>query len=304
MPSPSTEFTASSGAPRALGLPVGVRTATAPTFRSFLNPVRAIGNLWSHHDLVWQWAQRDVAARYRATRLGLLWSVLTPLVQLFIYTFIFAIVLRTRWGDNPDESRGEYALAMFCGMLVYNVFSEVVNRAPGLVTGYPNYVKKLVFPLETIVVATIVSALINMLVSLGVWFLGWLLIMRTWPHLTSVWLPVALVPVCLTTLGLSWLVASLGVFVRDLGHAVSLFVQMLFFMTPIFYKAERVPYPYRIVLEINPLSHAIEDARRALMWGQPPDWLWWGAAMLGSLVLAQVGYAFFMKSKRAFADVL
>jgi lipopolysaccharide transport system permease protein len=285
-------------------IPVGVRSSAALSFWHFLDPVAAARNLWTHRDLVWQLAQREVAARYRAARLGLLWSVLTPLIQLMIYTFIFAIVLQTRWGDDANESRGEYALAMFCGMLVYNVFAEVVTRAPGLLVGAPNYVKKLVFPLETLVVSTLVSALINMLVSLGVWLVGWLLIMRTWPHITALWLPVAMIPVCLTTLGLSWLVASLGVFVRDLGHAISLFVQMLFFMTPIFYKAERVPYPYRIVLEVNPLSHAIEDARSALMWGQPPGWQWWLVTTLAALLLAQAGYAFFMKSKRAFADVV
>ena len=284
--------------------PVGLRTPTAPPFRAFLDPLRAVRNLWSHSDLAWQLAQREIASRYRAARLGLLWSVLTPLALLAIYTFVFSVVMRIRWGDDPDESRGEFALAMFCGLLVYNVFSEVMVRAPGLIVGSPNYVKKLVFPLEVFVVSILVSALINMLISLGVWFVGWMLIMRTWPNLTSLWVPLAMIPVCLTSLGLGWLVASLGVFIRDMGHAVLLFVQMLFFMTPIFYKTERVPESFRFILYINPLTHSIEDVRNALMWGKPPEWIWLGAATLGSLLLAQFGYAFFMKSKRAFADVV
>lgn len=285
-------------------IPVGIRSPAAPSFFRFLNPIDAARNLWSHRDLVWQLAQRDVATRYRATHLGLLWSVLTPLIQLAVYTFIFAIVFKARWGTDAGESQGVYALAIFCGMLVYNVFSEVMTRAPGLVVGNPNYVKKLVFPLEVFVPSALIGALINMVISLGVWLVGWMLITRSWPQLTSLWLPVALVPVLFTTVGLSWGIASLGVFVRDLSHAVQLFVQILFFMTPIFYRVDSVPYPYRVILEVNPLSHAIEDVRNALMRGTHPDWLWWGAATLGALVLAQAGYAFFMKSKRAFADVL
>lgn len=287
-----------------LQAPVGIRTPAAPSFWGFLNPIVTARNLWSHRDLVWQLARRDVAMRYRATHLGLLWSVLTPLIQLAVYTFLFAIVFKIRWGSDTGESRGIYALAMFSGMLVYNVFSEVMTRAPGLVVGNPNYVKKLVFPLEVFVPSALIGALINMVISLAVWLAGWVLITRTWPHLTMVWLPIAVIPVLFTTVGLSWGIASLGVFVRDLSHAVQLFVWILFFMTPIFYRVDSVPYPYRAILEVNPLSHAIEDVRNALMHGMHPDWPWLGAATLGSLLLAQLGYAFFMKSKRAFADVL
>ena len=263
-----------------------------------------VRSLWSHRELTWQLARRDIESRYRSARLGLLWSVLTPLILLAIYTFVFAVVFKVRWGDDQSQSRGEFALIMFCGMLLYNLFAEVVNRAPLMVVANPNYVKKVVFPLEILVLSGLLCALINMLIGYGAWWVGWALIRGTWPHGTAVWFPIAIVPVCLTTLGVSWLLAALGVFIRDVGHAVALAVQALFFMTPIFYSIERVPYPFRRVLELNPLTYAIEDVRRVLMWGQPPNWAWWCGTVAASAVLAVLGYAFFMKSKRAFADVV
>ncbi len=199
---------------------------------------------------------------------------------------------------------------MTIGLLVlFGLFSEVVNRAPYMIVGNPNYVKKVVFPLEVFVLSGLGSALINMLIGYGAWLIGWVLIERCLPPWTIVWMPVVLLPVCLTTAGVSWALASIGVFVRDVGHAVSLATQVLFFATPIFYSLQRVPQPWRRVLEVNPLTHAIEDLRRIMMWkgGGPapqPEWAWWIAITAVSAVLALLGYAFFMKSKRAFADVI
>lgn len=283
---------------------VVVRSCVAPSLASYLNPLAMAASLWRSRELIWQLAKREVAERYRASRLGLLWSALTPLLMLAVYTFAFAIVFKARWGDDPSESRAEFALAMFCGLLLFNLFAEVVNRAPGMVVGRPNYVKRAVFPLETMVVAGLISSLVNMLIGYGVWLVGWILLAGAPPHATALWFPVVLVPVCLATLGVGWFLASLGVFLRDVGHAVQVAVSMLFFLTPIFYSLQRVPQPYRRLLELNPLTHALEDVRRVLMWGQAPDWGWWAFSTAVGLLLAVLGYAFFMKSRRAFADVL
>jgi lipopolysaccharide transport system permease protein len=140
-------------------------------------------------------------------------------------------------------------------------------------------------------------------VGIGVWLAGMVLLMHA-PPWTIVWLPLVLLPVCLLTAGLSWLLASLGVFIRDIGQFVILATQVLFFITPVFYSIQRVPYPYRRLLELNPLSHSVEDARRVMIRGLAPDWAWWVPTLIGSAVLAVLGYAFFMKSKRAFADVV
>jgi lipopolysaccharide transport system permease protein len=284
-----------------------VRSGAARPLAVYLNPLAMARNLWAHRELTTQMAKRDILGRYRAAKLGLLWSVLTPLIMLMIYTFVFAVVFNFRWSDASAggrvESRGEFALTMFCGMLLFNFFAEVANRAPNMIVGNPNYVKKVVFPLEIFVVSGALSALFNMLIGFLAWTAGMVLIVG-WPPWTIVWLPVVLVPVWLTTVGVCWALASLGVFVRDVGHAVALGTQVLFFMTPIFYSIERVPFPYRRILELNPLSHSVEAARRVMMYGTLPEWNWWLGSLLGSAVLALVGYAFFMKSKRAFADVI
>ncbi len=288
-----------------------VRSSAAHPLRAYLNPVAMLRGLWSHRELIWQLAKRDIEGRYRAARLGLLWAILTPLCLLAIYTFVFAVVFQFRWSDDPNvhESRGEFALTMFCGMLLYSLFAEVVNRAPVMIISNPNYVKKVVFPLESFVVSGLVSALINMMIGYGVWMAGWLAIERCLPPWTIVWMPVVILPVCLVTTGLSWVLASIGVFIRDVGHAVGLATQVLFFATPIFYSLQRVPERWRCVLELNPLTHAVEDMRRVMMWdgagaAPQPEWSWWIATMAASTVIALLGYAFFMKSKRAFADVI
>ena len=281
-----------------------IHTAAAARVSHYLNPRRLAGGLWRHRGLIWQLARRDVEGRYRAAHLGLLWSVLTPLLMLGVYTFAFAVVFKARWGSDPAESRATFALTMFCGWLLYNLFAEVVSRAPGLVVGNVNYVKKVIFPLEVFVPAAVLTGLINMLIGYAAWLVGWLLLNRALPSATVLYLPCVLLPVCLTSAGLGWLLASLGVFIRDLAQAVQVLLQVLFFATPIFYRIEAVPYPYRWVLELNPLSHALEDARRVLMWGAAPDWAWWAFSSVAGALLTLLGYAFFMKSKRAFADVI
>jgi lipopolysaccharide transport system permease protein len=280
-----------------------IRTSEGRPLRVYLNPLEMVRNLWAHRELTWQMARHDVVGRYRAAALGLLWPVITPLILLLIYTFVFSIVFNARWQDDPSEGRGQFALTMFCGMLAFNLFAEVVNRAPVMVLSNPNYVKKVVFPLEVFVPSGMLSALFNMVIGWGVWLAGMAIIIGP-PPWTVVWLPVVLLPVCLTTAGIAWILASIGVFVRDIGHIVALIVQVLFFATPIFYPIERVGMPYRRVLELNPLTHAVEDVRRVMMWGEPPAWGTWAATVAVSAALALAGYAFFMKSKRAFADVI
>lgn len=286
-----------------------VRSSTAKSLRVFLNPLVMARALWGQRELIWQLARRDIEGRYRAAKLGLLWAILTPLCLLGIYTFVFAVVFKFRWTDNPNETRGEFALTMFCGMLLYGLFSEVVNRAPHMIVSNPNYVKKVVFPLEVFIISGLVSALINMLIGYGVWLGGWLMLERCLPPWTIVWMPVLLLPVCLVTAGISWVLASIGVFLRDIGHAVGLATQVLFFATPIFYSLDRVPKKWQGVLAINPLTHSIEDLRAVMMWSgtgpaPQPAWGWWIAMTAVSAIVALLGYAFFMKSKRAFADVI
>ncbi len=282
-------------------------TESRVSFRAQLNPVQMVANLWRRRDLIRQLAARDILGRYRAARLGLLWAVMTPLVLLAVYTFVLSGVLGARFGSDPNEGRGRFALYLFCGMIVFNLFAEVVNRAPSMVLANPSYVTKVVFPLEVLVVSGLLTALFNALVAYGVWLIFWVAVQRAIPPVTWLYLPLVLVPVCLTTLGTGWVCAALGVFVRDVGHAVALVVTVLFFATPVFYRIEQVQAKqpaFAKLLQLNPLAHGLEDVRRVMVEGRPPDWLWWGITFAGSAAFALIGYAFFMKSKRAFADVL
>jgi lipopolysaccharide transport system permease protein len=273
----------------------------------YLNPLAMLRVLWAHRQLTWQLAKREIVARYRGSMLGLVWAVITPLLLLAVYTFAFAGVFGARWTNDPRESPFDFALVMFAGLLVFNLFVEVVNRSPHLIVGNANFVKRVVFPLEIIVVAALVSALINMLIGFAAWTVGWVVLNQALPHVEGLLLPVVLMPTILLTLGLGWLLSSLGVFLRDIGPGVVLVTQVLFFATPIFYSAEQVRRKSAAaarVIEANPLAQVIESVRQILIHGALPDWSAWGVALVVSAAIALLGYAFFMKSRRAFADVV
>src|SRR5262245_23949757 len=293
-----------------------IRSGAGVPIADLLNPLRAASNLWIHRNLMLQMASREVAGRYRSSLLGMFWAIITPLLLLLIYTFVFSVVLKARWGQNTTEPAGDFAITMFCGMIVFNLFAESVNRAPTLIVSNPNLVKKVVFPLEVLVPSTVLAAGFTLAVGVGVWLIGWLLVTHSMPSASILWLPVVLLPVVFLTLGVSWILSSLGVFARDMGHIVALVTQMLFFTTPVFFRPDVLKKPFRTVINLNPLTHVVEDARRVMMgdyyWrvldqpGGPthPTWETWGVNVLASGLVALLGYAFFVKSKRAFSDVI
>lgn len=281
-----------------------IRDVRGPRLLELLNPAAMIANLWRQRGLTWQMAQRDLAARYRSSWLGWLWTILQPLALLAIYTFVFAIVFRARWGTSPDESRGEFALALFSGMLAFGVFNEIVNRAPQLIIANVNYVKKVVFPLETLAVSTTLVALLNFAVGVGVWIVGWVILRQSLPPASLMWLPLIILPSALLSMALAWLLAALAVFVRDVGPAITLVTQVLFFATPVLYPLERVPAEFRWLVALNPLALVVEDARRAMMFSGQPNWLAWAVSTTLAALAAVFCYAFFMKSRRAFGDVI
>ncbi len=269
----------------------------------YAHPLAMVRNLWAHRDLLQQFTVREVMGRYKGSYLGFLWSLLTPLFMLMVYTFVFSVVFKAKWGASPSESRVEFALTLFCSLIAFNVFSECLARAPGLIVSSPNYVKKVVFPLEILPLSVLGSALVHSLTSLVILFLGLLVFVRAIPW-TAIYLPLVYLPLVGLCLGLSWFLASLGVFIRDIGYLVGVVLQVLFFMTPIIYPISAVPAVLQLALRLNPLSSIVEDFRRVIMWGQAPDWPWWGVVTLFSGLVTMAGYVWFMKLKRAFADVV
>ena len=269
----------------------------------FFNPIGITVHLWKYRDLIRQLTWREVVGRYKGSFIGLGWSFIQPLVMLCVYTFVFSFIFKVRWGIEAGEGKATFALALFIGLITFSVFSEVVNSAPSLVLGNANYVRKVVFPLEILPLVRLLSTLINAFFSLGVLFAG-ILIINHFIHWTALLLPVVWLPMILFTLGCGYFLASLGVFVRDIGTVIGVVTTMLFFLSPIFYPISAVPEPFRIFCRINPIAIFVEDARRVVLWGQFPSWPWFFFGMALSAAVLIFGFVWFMKSKKAFADVI
>jgi lipopolysaccharide transport system permease protein len=241
--------------------------------------------------------------RYKGSFIGLGWSFIQPLAMLCVYTFVFSVIFKVRWGIEAGEGKATFALALFIGLITFSVFSEMVNSAPSLILGNANYVKKVVFPLEILPLVRLFSTLINAVFSLGVLMAGILFINHFVPW-TALLLPLVWLPMMMFTLGCGFFLASLGVFVRDIGTVIGVLTTMLFFLTPIFYPISAVPEQFRIFCRINPIAIFVEDARRVVLWGLSPDWPWFFFGMALSVAVLIFGFVWFMKSKKAFADVI
>ncbi len=222
-------------------------------------PTAMLVNLWRYRQLIWASAKREVLGRYRGSALGLLWSFFNPVFMLVVYTFVFSVVFKARWSSGSD-SKAEFALVLFAGLMVFNLFSECINRAPGLILSNVNYVKKVVFPLEILPFVTLLSALFHMGVSLVVWLLAYVILIGP-PHLTVLYLPLILLPLALLIMGLSWALASLGVYLRDVSQLIGVVTMSLMFLSPIFYPVTALPQTYRYLLYLNPLTTVIEQSQ-------------------------------------------
>lgn len=246
--------------------------------------------------------RREVIGRYRGSFLGLLWSFINPVLMLTVYTFVFGFVFKARWGQSNTD-KYEFALVLFTGLIVFNLFSECISRAPGLILGNINYVKKVVFPLEILPWVALGSALfhtgINLLVLLI--FLAALGHDFSW---TMLYLPVVLLPFLLLIMGLSWFFASTGVFIRDVGQLVGMALTVLMFMSPIFYPLSALPETVSYYLFLNPLTFVIEQVRNILLWNLQPNWNYLAIYSITSLVIAWLGRLWFEKTRNGFADVL
>lgn len=279
-------------------------TAQGDPVAGYFNPILVIRHLWRYKDLIRQLTGREVALRYKGSFLGVGWSFVQPVMMLAVYTFVFSVVFKARWGiAQADGGSGGFALALFIGLITYGIFAEIATSAPHLVLQNTNYVKKVVFPLEILPVVRTLSILINSLFSLVI-LLGGLLLLRHGVAWTFLLLPLVWLPLVLFSLGCGYFLASLGVFIRDVGTFVGVLTTMLFFLTPIFYPIEAVPERFRIFIGVNPLAVFVENARKVAVWGMLPDWKAYVAATVFATVFFLIGFVWFMKSKRAFADVL
>jgi len=222
--------------------------------------------------------------------------------MLVIYTFVFSVVFKARWSGG-GESKTEFALVLFIGLIVFNIFSETINRAPGLIISNANYVKRVVFPLEILPFVSLLTALFHGAISLGVWLLAYLVIFGIPPG-TIFYLPLILLPFILFIMGLSWILSSLGVYLRDVGQFVGILTMVLMFLSPIFYPITAVPEVFRGMLFMNPLTLVIEQVRSVLYFGVSPSYNLLAMNFVFSLAMSWLGFAWFQKTRKGFADVL
>lgn len=280
-----------------------INTNTNETVLDYFNPVKTFIYLWRNRYLLKQLTLRNIQTRYRGSFMGLLWLIITPLIMLTVYTFIFSVVFQVRWGTDFADSTIAFALILYCGLTVFNIFSESINSSVDVIIANANYVKKVIFPLEILPVSMVLTACCLGMISIMILLVGVGIFLNNFSILIFLF-PLIFLPLLLLCSGIAFFVASLGVFIRDLRHIVGLAIQILFFMTPIFYNIEMVPENLRNILLINPLSHIVSFARNILIYNNPPNWILYSFVSILSLFIFQFGYAWFMKTKRGFADVI
>ena len=262
---------------------------------------RPLFQLPGRFELIMSLARRDLVARYKGSVLGVVWALLKPIVMIAIFTFLFAGIFGARFGARG--SSWDYALYLFCGLLPWTMFQETVQRSATTIVEHANLVKRVVFPLETLPVAQAFSALGNQLFGTAALLLATVIIQRQL-HASVLWLPVLLVPQLVATLGAAWLVASLGVFLRDMAQGITLVLMAWMYLTPIIYPESIVPVRYHPFINANPFTALIRSYRRVFLEGAPPDWPGLAYFTVFALVLFVFGYWWFAKSRRNFADVI
>jgi len=254
-------------------------------------------------DLLLQVATREISARYRGAILGLFASLINPLMMLATYAVVFGWIFNGHYYLKPAETRADYVAALFCGLVIFNYFSECLNRAPTLILANPNYVKKVVFPLELIPVSANVAALFHLGVS-AIPLIGAILLFGGGLTPGAAWALIILIPLVLLSQGVLWMLAAFGVFVRDVGLLTGTFAQILMFGSAVFYRISSLPQPFQKIIALNPLAQITEMARSALIAGIAPDFRVFAAVLGFSALFCLLGYEFFKRCRPAFADVI
>jgi lipopolysaccharide transport system permease protein len=262
---------------------------------------RPLWQLPGRFDLIVSLTKRELVARYRGSILGFLWTLVTPMVMIAIFTIIFAGIFKAKFGAS--SSQWDYALYLFCGLLPWNAFQESVQLSSSTIVARANLVKRVVFPLETLPVSLSLAAVVNQLFGTLVLIVA-AAVLRREIHVTFVFLPFILVPQIIATFGAAWLVASLGVFVRDIVQGVALFLMAWMYLTPIIYPESLVPESYRRVINLNPFTPLVRNYRRIILDGVGPDWQGLAYFMAFALVLFLFGYWWFARTRKNFADVV
>lgn len=250
-----------------------------------------------------QLLKREITQKYRGSYLGILWNFIVPITMMIVYSFVFGVVFKARWDYQVSESNAEFAVILFVGIALYTVFSETVNIAPTLITSNANYVKKVVFPLELLSMTSVGSSLVQFLFNLVVILVSKVAIIGRLDA-TMLLLPIILIPLIFLTLGISWILSAIGTYVRDMRQASTIITLIFGYATPVFFPFTAVPENLRWVLELNPMTTIVNNARNVLIYGVMPDWLALGKVWILSYIVMLIGFQFFQKVKPGFADAI
>jgi lipopolysaccharide transport system permease protein len=260
-------------------------------------------SLVRNRSLIFELTKREVIGRYKGSFIGIGWSFVNPLIMIAVYTFVLSIVLKARWAVDMNESRTDFAVILFAGMLIFGLLEEPLTRSPELMLSNVNYVKKVIFPLEIMPYVIMGSALFHAILGMLILLLAQLIIYNNIPW-TIIFFPLVILPLILAATGISWLLASLGVYLRDIQQFTKPLTSAMMFLSPVFYPISAVPESYRSWVMLNPLAHILEEGRNTLIFGIMPDWPSLGIALVAGLVLAWIGFWWFQKTRKGFSDVI
>ena len=268
----------------------------------FPGPLEFLASAWRHRQLIRRLTRRQIESRYKGSVLGVLWAFIVPLMMLAVFTFVFSVVFKIRWGVDV-EGRGQFALVLFSGLIVFNLFAHCVTQAPTMLLQNTNLIKKVVFPLEILPWIVLAEGIFNAVISYLVFFAVYFPVLGI-PPATTFLLPFILIPLSVFLLGAIWFLASTGVYVRDLSQGIGVVATMFMFLSPVFYPLAEVPPKFRVILYMSPLTLVIRDVRNAVFWADMPHWGFWFASLAVAWAVAWFGFVWFMKTKKGFADVV
>lgn len=251
--------------------------------------------------LIWQIMKRDIQNKYKGTFFGVIWTFLVPLFLISVYTFVFSVVFKVKWGIEVTNDL-DFAFVLFAGVNLYNMFAENLTRSPNIVLNNPNYVKKVVFPLEILAITIVGSSLFNMFIGYFVLIVIFTIISGF--SITMLLLPIIVVPMLFFSLGIAWLFSSLGVFIRDISNLTQILVILFMFMSPVFYPLSAIPEKFRFLYYLNPLTYGVTQVRQVLLWSEVPDIKVYIIYLVVCFIFMELSYLWFIKTKKGFADVL
>ena len=263
----------------------------------------SLKNLYKNRDLIWQFTKREIEAKHKGSRLGSLWALISPTLMLGLYLIVFGLIFGGRFGILPEENFYDFAIALFLGLTLFNIIADVIASSPTYITSQPNFVKKVVFPLEIISISKIASSFYFALLSVGI-----AVILTPFSHggitFYALQLPIILLPLGAIAIGLSWILCSIGVFFKDLNHTTGFISTTVMYASAIVYSPSRLPIPLNTILQYNPILLIIDQSRRVLFWRQSIQLRQIVIIYIFSIITFVLGYIIFKKLRPYFAELL